>query len=148
MSGVELGRWARWAKFNAAGAAGVLVQLVVLWVLRQVDVNYLVATVVAVEAAVLHNFLWHERWTWRHRSLSDPAAWPLRLLKFQVTNGIFSVLGNLLLMGWLVGTLRGPVMLSNLISIGLCSTANFLAADSFVYRTRAKTPARGGDGGS
>lgn len=147
MSGVELGHWARWAKFNAAGTVGVLVQLAMLWLLQRIGMNYLLATVIGVEAAILHNFLWHERWTWRERSLSDPAAWPMRLLKFQITNGIFSVLGNLLLMGWLVGILRGPVMLSNLISIALCSTANFLAADAFVFGAAVKSSMRPGDGG-
>ena len=32
------------------------------------DVNYLMATLVAVEAAILSNFVWHYRWTWRDRS--------------------------------------------------------------------------------
>ena len=30
-------------------------------------VHYLVATAIGVEAAILTNFLWHDRWTWRDR---------------------------------------------------------------------------------
>jgi putative flippase GtrA len=54
----------RWFKFNSVGAIGVGVQLAVLTLLAgQLGVNYLVATALAVETAVLHNFVWHEKWT-------------------------------------------------------------------------------------
>ena len=34
--------------------------------------NYMAATALAVEPAVLHNFVWHEMYTWKH--LPRPAA--------------------------------------------------------------------------
>src|SRR5207237_8971860 len=59
---------ARWLKFNAVGGIGMLVQLGTLAVLTNgLRVNYLLATALAVEAAVIHNFLWHERFTWADR---------------------------------------------------------------------------------
>jgi putative flippase GtrA len=57
----------RWAAFNAVGLAGVAVQLACLALLVHAGSHYLAATALAVEAAVLHNFLWHQRWTWRDR---------------------------------------------------------------------------------
>lgn len=37
------------------------VQLAVLaWLVRSLQMHYLPATAIAVEAAVLHNFFWHE----------------------------------------------------------------------------------------
>jgi putative flippase GtrA len=49
--------WIRWVKFNAVGGIGILVQLGTLTLLRSgLGVNYLLATALAVEAAVLHNF--------------------------------------------------------------------------------------------
>ena len=60
----------RWCVFNGIGLAGAAVQLAVLWMLLAARVHYLPATLLAVEAALLHNFLWHERWTWSDR----PAA--------------------------------------------------------------------------
>lgn len=54
----------RWLKFNAVGGIGIGVQLVVLAGLKSgLELNYLLATAVAVEVAVLHNFFWHERFT-------------------------------------------------------------------------------------
>jgi putative flippase GtrA len=56
-----------WVRFNAVGIIGLVVQLLVLAVLLRFGLHYLAATTMAVEAAVLHNFLWHERWTWSER---------------------------------------------------------------------------------
>ena len=50
----------RWLKFNLVGGIGIAVQLLALVLLKAVlQVNYLVATALAVETAVIHNFLWH-----------------------------------------------------------------------------------------
>jgi hypothetical protein len=58
----------RWLKFNAVGALGVGVQLAVLLTLKSgFHLAYLPATALAVEVTVLHNFLWHERYTWADR---------------------------------------------------------------------------------
>ena len=48
---------ARWLKFNLVGAIGIGVQLGALGALTAVmHMPYLIATALAVEAAVLHNF--------------------------------------------------------------------------------------------
>ena len=55
-------------KFNLVGALGIAVQLTVLLGLKSgLHLNYLLATALAVETAVVHNFLWHERYTWADR---------------------------------------------------------------------------------
>jgi putative flippase GtrA len=62
----------RWCKFNFVGAVGILVQFSVLFLLKSVlHFNYLAATALAVEAAVVHNFFWHERFTWADRNKAD-----------------------------------------------------------------------------
>ncbi|HLW86445.1 MAG TPA: GtrA family protein [Candidatus Sulfotelmatobacter sp.] len=64
-------RWltlVRWCKFNLVGAIGILVQFAALFLLKSaLHLNYLAATGLAVEAAVVHNFVWHERFTWADR---------------------------------------------------------------------------------
>ena len=60
---------ARWCAFNFVGAIGIVVQLAALhFLIHRLRFHYLPATALAVEAAVLHNFIWHERWTWKDRS--------------------------------------------------------------------------------
>lgn len=128
------GTWWRWLKFNLVGAGGIVVQFVSLWTLSSMlHVNYMVATACAVEAAVLHNYLWHERFTWRDRPTAGPADSVLRLLHFNVTNGAISIVGNLLLMRLLVGQVHLSLLPANAISIVACSLVNFVASDRWVF---------------
>jgi putative flippase GtrA len=80
----------RWLKFNLVGGIGIAVQLLALVLLKAVlQVNYLVVTALAVETAVIHNFLWHERFTWADRTGTGFS----RFLKFNLTTGLFSIAG-------------------------------------------------------
>lgn len=125
----------RWLKFNAVGALGFVVQLAALGMLvGGLRCNYLVATALAVEVAVLHNFVWHERYTWRDRTRRAAGGTLVRLLRFNLTTGALSIGGNLLLMRLLVGRLHVNYLLANVIAIAACSLANFAASHWFVFR--------------
>lgn len=125
----------RWLSFNGVGVLGVGVQLGLLLVLaRGLGVHYLAATAVAVEAAVLHNFFWHQHWTWRDRPARNAGEIVSRLLRFHALNGAISLAGNLGLMTVLTGMLRIDPIAANLAAIVVCSAANFSASDSVVFR--------------
>ena len=86
----------RWVKFNAVGGIGIAVQLVALALLRSwLKLDYLLATALAVEIAVVHNFLWHERFTWADRPAARWKHSLFRLAKFNLSNGAVSLAGNL-----------------------------------------------------
>jgi putative flippase GtrA len=124
-----------WLKFNAVGIIGIGVQLLALTVLTSgLKINYLISTFLAVETAVLHNFLWHERWTWIDRTRHIAGRVAARLVRFHLTNGLISICGNLLLMWVLVSQLHVHYFLANLIAIGSCSVVNFFASDRLVFR--------------
>jgi putative flippase GtrA len=125
-----------WLKFNAVGLIGVGVQLLVLTLLKTgLGMNVLVATVLAVECAVIHNFIWHERWTWAHRRLDVRKAFG-RLLRFNASNGLISMGGNLAMMWLLVTKLHLNFIFANLCAIGACSLLNFFVSDRLIFRTR------------
>jgi len=133
----------RWIKFNLVGGVGVGVQLAALWALTHVvRCNYLIATALAVETTVLHNFLWHQRFTWADRIRNHWRESLIRLLQFNLTNGLVSILGNLILMRALVGGLRLPVLIANMLSIATCSAANFVLSELYVFRAKAISPRR------
>lgn len=112
-----------------------MVQLVVLATLIHVwQVPYLAATALAVEAAVLHNFLWHQRWTWRDRALASPSAIAGRLARFHLLNGSISIGGNLALTALLAGAAGLNPIVANVIAIAACSLANFAASETMVFR--------------
>jgi putative flippase GtrA len=149
----------RWLKFNFVGAIGIVVQFAVLFLLKNVlHLNYLTATAIAVEAAVVHNFVWHEKFTWVDRIkidrvkadritvdrikigriMTDHArsalqASLLRFARFNLSTGAISILGNLGLMKMLVGQGHMNYLLANAIAIAICSLANFLVSDEWVF---------------
>ena len=132
----------RWVKFNAVGGLGIGVQLAALAILRSwLRLDYLLATGLAVEIAVIHNFLWHERYTWADRPAARPIQSLVRLAKFNASNGAVSIVGNLLLMRLLVGELKLNYVVSNMLAIIVCSLVNFLLGDRFVFDVEAGTAA-------
>ncbi len=127
----------RWVRFNAVGCIGIDVQLAALAVFRSwLGIDYLLATGMAVEIAVLHNFVWHERFTWADRPVARPMQSRVRLLKFNASNGAVSIIGNLVLMRLLVGKLGFNYVASNAGAIVVCSFLNFLLGDRFVFDAR------------
>ena len=121
----------RWVKFSAVGITGIIVQMAALaFLMRVVGLQYLVATVLAVEISVLHNFLWHRKWTWADRRQSSIMA---MLLRFNLTTGAFSIIGNSVFMFILVGGAKMNAYAANLTTIALCSLINFLLSDRFVF---------------
>jgi putative flippase GtrA len=92
------GLFQRWIRFNGVGALGSGLQLAVVALLvRAAGVHYLWATAAGIEAAVLHNFCWHERWTWAERRAGRGTAVARRLVRFHAANAVISLAGSLML---------------------------------------------------
>lgn len=125
----------RWLKFNFVGLLGVGVQLLVLHILTtRIQLNYLLATAIAVECAILHNFFWHEAFTWKNRQLSANKSQRFRrFLRFNMANGSVSLGGNLLLMGILSGFFKWPYLIANIFSISVCALLNFYLSERHVF---------------
>lgn len=145
----------RWLKFNIVGVMGAVVQASALWLLAQVmKVNYLTTTALAVELAIVHNFIWHIHWTFSDRRLdraqerelqrsSSPALQvPKAFVRFQLLAGVTSLPGNLVFTWLLVERMQLHLLAANLIAIAACSTANFLLADRFSFRHGASESAQ------
>ena len=134
----RVSKFTRWTRFNAVGALGIGVQMAALFVLKSLlHLHYLVAAGFAVETAVVHNFVWHERFTWvdRVRAATHGAlhsSWR-RLLRFNLTTGGVSIVGNLALMKLLAGMAHMNYFAANAIAIAICSLANFVASDEWVF---------------
>jgi dolichol-phosphate mannosyltransferase len=123
----------RFLRFNAVGVAGFALQIAVLWLLARAGLHYLLATAIAVETAILHNFLWHERWTWKDRPATGRARLG-RLARFHALNGTVSLAGNLILMHGFIGVLGMPIVTGNLFAVSICALVNFVASELVVFR--------------
>ena len=119
------------------------IQLGVLgFLVRGTSLPYLPATAIAVELAVLHNFVWHERWTWRDRAAPSLAARLHRLGRFHLSNGIISMVGNLGTVRLLTGSFGLDPVGANILAILACSFVNFVLGEWLVF-TRATMTAAG-----
>jgi putative flippase GtrA len=160
----------RFFRFNVVGALGIGVQLATAALLVGVlGIHYLVGTALAIEISLLHNFVWHERWTWRDRrpgrantrtageagvEACNRAADTggagvqacyrtvlLRCLAFHAGNGCVSIVGTLALLPFLVGRLGLHYLAANLAAIAATGILNFLVGDRLVFVRRHVTSA-------
>jgi putative flippase GtrA len=122
-------------RFNVVGVFGFALQSGALFVLTHsaYPVGYLLATAAAVELAILNNFAWHQRWTWKDRPSATKGETLRRLARFNLTNGAVSLTGNLVLMSILVGRLGLPIAGANVASVAACSICNFFLADRIAF---------------
>jgi putative flippase GtrA len=126
----------RTVAFVCVGLFGFLMQTMVLAVLSLIaHWPLVVAMPGAVEAAVLTNFVWHERWTW-HDRVQASSRWS-RLLRFHSTNGIISLAGNTVVTVLLAAVFGLNPIAGNVVAVGLMSTFNYVAADRWVFVKRA-----------
>lgn len=123
----------RGGTFVVGGALGFMVQLSALaWLTISEGVPYPAATAIAVELAVLHNFCWHERRTWRDRTAARGGVLA-RLGKYQLTTGITSIGGNLVLTTIAAELLGLQAIAANGTAVAIMSFANFFLADRWVF---------------
>jgi putative flippase GtrA len=122
--------------FVTVGAIGFLLQIAALALLTMaVGWPYEPATVVAVELAVIHNFVWHERWTWRDRTTGEGGL-SRRFLRYQATTGVTSLAGNAISVAFFVETLGMNAIAANIAAVGVMSVANFVVSDRWVFVRR------------
>jgi dolichol-phosphate mannosyltransferase len=124
-----------WIKFNAVGVLGFALQSSALFVMTHTAhrFSYLAATAIAVELAVLNNFVWHQRWTWKDRPSTTRKEILRRLAKFNITSGLVSIVGNLLLMSIFVEHFGLPINGANVVSVVACSICSFVLADRIAF---------------
>jgi putative flippase GtrA len=129
----------RWLIFNAVGVMGAMIQLSALsFFIKILHWDYFTATGLAVEAAILHNFFWHESWTWADKLKTKRENCLRRLLSFNCTTGALSILQNLFLMRAFMNKLKISCFYANLLAIISCSLFNFFISDRLVFREMHK----------
>lgn len=125
----------RLLKWTAVGGMGMFIKLAAAAAAREVlGLHYLAATLVAVETTLLHNFCWHQWWTWRDRSFGIAGkALLARALRFHATTGLLALSVNLLLVRLMVERAGVHYLAANLICIPLAGMLNFLASEFLVF---------------
>jgi len=122
--------------FFAVASGGFLIQTTVVALLtRGASIAPEAATAIGVELALLHNFLWHERWTWSDRFAGAPRL--QRFAAYQLATGSTSILGTIVFVSAAVRVLGLDATAANVLAVGVMSVTNYLIADRWVFRHRA-----------
>jgi putative flippase GtrA len=123
-------------RFAIVGAVGCVIQVAALWVLTALGQwQWLPATIAAVELAVVHNFFWHDRWTWPAGTFCQSSLG--RFVAFNLTNGLTSIVGNAVLMAVFAAVSGVPPIAANLLAVATLSAINFTAADRWIFKRAA-----------
>lgn len=127
-------KWARYdlaarlAKFSLVGGSGVVVNTAALYLFYQFGhLPLVMASVLAVELAIVNNFLWNDRWTFHQRDRS-----PLRFVRFNLValGGLAITTATLAL----VTSFGVYYLLANLLGIALATAWNFTLSVLWTWR--------------
>ena len=112
--------WVRFARFGFVGALGLVVNSAVLFAAHGLaGLPLAVASPLAVEVAIIHNFLWNDRWTFGANDFSFG-----RLARFNLTSlgGLVIASGTLYALAVYCGV---HYILANLVGVGVATAWNF-----------------------
>ncbi len=123
----------RFGRFLLTGVLGFVCQLAALWVLHSLcGLHYVIATVLAVELAIVVNYVVHERWTWRDRRSASGTL--RRLLRFNALTALISIGGGVLVTAFFVEAFTLNPVIANIVSVAGLGMLNFIGTDKLVFR--------------
>lgn len=122
-------------RFGIVGTSGVVVNSAVLFLLHGVLAWALIpASALAVEAAIVNNFVWNDRWTFSTRTQT-----PFRFLRFNLVSlgGLVVNTGVLAAIVALTGT---HYLVANLVAIGAAMAWNFSVNSRWTWLRDVESP--------
>jgi putative flippase GtrA len=125
----------RFGKFAGVGLVGWLVQLLTLSALIAAGVHYVLATALAVEVTILHNFAWHQQYTWRDAAAPSRSIVLQRLVRFNTSTALVSIVGNVVITALAVEHLHVAAPIASTLAALLLAVLNFAVANRWVFQT-------------
>jgi dolichol-phosphate mannosyltransferase len=133
---INIKHFQRLAKFGLVGTWGFVVNMSILWFLTEMGgLYYLLSSIVAVEIALINNYVLNDLWTWHDRGKSGKREYLKRMLKYHITASA-AMLTNISIL-WFFTELVGIYYLTSNIFGILCGAAlNFFVNDRWTFRHR------------
>ncbi len=125
----------RFMKHNLVGIVGNFWKFILMLFFREIlQIGYLAATALAVEAALLHNFFWHQHWTWSKRAERLTFhRMGIRLFRYHLSVGLMAMIANLGLMRYLVGEWGMHYLSALFLTTAITGTVSFLLAAFWIF---------------
>ncbi|MGL4621110.1 MAG: GtrA family protein, partial [Chroococcidiopsis sp.] len=124
---LDLWQIKRFIRFGISGFSGVFVNMFILYLLREhVGLGLTRSAILAAEVAIINNFFWNDRWTFRDISQHQKGSIKTfrRFLKFNVIC-LSGLVLNILVLNLLYNFLNMNEYLANLIAIATVTFWNF-----------------------
>ena len=125
-------RLPRLGAFGVVAGLGFAVQVTAIVLLTWAGVPIALATAAGVALAIVHNFAWHERWTWVDRGRTASAG--ARLGRVLLSTGLVSLIGTVALTTLYASALGAPVAVANLMAVWSVGLLNYRLLDCVLYR--------------
>jgi dolichol-phosphate mannosyltransferase len=121
-------------KFGFVGFLGILVNMGILYILTEIfGIYYLISGIFAVELSILHNFLWHNFWTFKDRENNFINS----LIKYNLSC-LISLVINVLVLYVLTQYFGIYYLISNFIGIVCGFLTNFLLSNHWAWGENGK----------
>lgn len=131
-----VGAGTRPLRYGIVATAGFVIQFAVLAVGIRLGVLPVVAAALAIEAAILHNFAWHDAWTFRDRRNAGPAGTLARLVRYNTAMGVTSMGAGVLATWTLTGALGLSAAVASVAGVMAAAILNYLVSDRVVFTLR------------
>jgi dolichol-phosphate mannosyltransferase len=123
----------RFVKFGLVGGTGVAVNAGILALFTEgARIDYRLSSVCAIEFAIVNNFIWNYRWTWKERRGGGRML--NKFVKFHVSSGLTALAVNWGILVVLTEVWGIHYAVSNLIGIAIGTVSNFLFTHFWAFR--------------
>ncbi len=139
----------RFVKFGLVGGSGVIVNEGLLYACTALaGMDYRMASPIAIECAIVNNFLWNYLWTWGDRKTGSRRSMAYTLFKFNVSSIVTALIVNYGLLVLLTEVVHvnyhipnvPNYYVSNLIAIGFGTVINFIFGHFWSFAQTGNRP--------
>jgi putative flippase GtrA len=126
----------RGGKFMIVAWLGMLVNTGCLYLFKGVfGIRLIPASILAIEIAIIHNFIWFRLWTWKDRPNKQPFF--RQLIKFNVATGAVDFAANVTVL-WSLATIVGiHYLVANILGMIAPPFIKFWLNERFIFKGSA-----------
>ncbi len=130
----------RGTKFNLVAWLGMLVNSGCLYLFKGIlGVPLIPASLMSIEIAIVHNFIWHRHWTWGDRDGEHPPPFLKQLLIYNLMTGLVDLVANVTVLWLLTTFLDIYYLIANVAGMILGPFIKFWLNEKVIFKKRGKS---------